>query len=212
MVGCYLDNEKGMQKSSNCVFLRMIEIKGKVFIISAPSGAGKTTLVNALLARYDCFAFSVSATTRPPRAHEVHGQHYYFLEEADFRTRIAENAFLEYEEVYPGRFYGTLRTEVDRIMRMGYYPIFDVDVVGGLNIKEQFGDHAVSIFIQPPSKEVLKSRLQNRDTDSPEEIERRYQKSAHELTYASDYDIVVVNDKLEVAIAELVDIVEAHLV
>jgi guanylate kinase len=183
----------------------------KVLIISAPSGAGKTTLVNAMLERYPWFEFSTSATTRPPRSHEVHGQHYYFLSLEEFTRQRDAGGFLEWEEVYQGRFYGTLRSEVDRIQARGHCPIFDVDVEGGLNIKRQYGDAAISIFIQPPSLEMLRQRLVSRGADSPEEIERRYHKASQEIAYAQRFDHILVNDVLEAAIEELCGLVKTHL-
>ncbi len=185
--------------------------RAKVFIVSAPSGAGKTTLVSALLERFDCFEFSVSATTRPPRHYEQEGIHYYFITPETFREKIEANDFLEWEEVYAGRFYGTLRSEVSRILQKGKYPIFDVDVEGGVNIKQQYGPQAVSIFIKPPRPEVLKDRLIGRKSEKPEEIEKRYQKSLHELTFESQFDYVLVNDDLETAIREICEIVSGEL-
>jgi guanylate kinase len=183
----------------------------KVFIISAPSGAGKTTLVTAMLQRFDGFEFSISATTRAPRPGEQDGVHYYFLSPATFAAKRDAGEFLEWEEVYAGRFYGTLRSEVDRILGNGNYPIFDVDVEGGLNIKQQYGQAAVSIFIQPPSLAVLRERLIGRGTDAPEEVERRYRKAEHELAYAHRFDHIVVNDQLDVAIDTFCQLVKAHL-
>lgn len=185
--------------------------QAKVFIVSAPSGAGKTTLVSALLERFDCFEFSVSATTRAPRHYEQEGVHYYFIDVETFRNKVDAHAFLEWEEVYEGRYYGTLKSEVDRIIQKGNNPIFDVDVEGGMNIKNHYGSQAVSIFIKPPRPEVLRDRLIGRKSETPEEIERRYQKSLRELTYEDKFDYVVVNDLLEVAIAEICDIVATEL-
>lgn len=184
----------------------------KVFIISAPSGAGKTTLVNAVLQQFDQFAFSVSATTRPPRHYEQDGIHYHFLSLEAFQQKIREGAFLEYEEVYPGRWYGTLKSEVDRILNNGSFPIFDVDVEGGLRIKKEYGDEAVAIFIQPPSPETLLERLRNRDSDGEEEIQKRYAKSRRELAYAPQFDYVIINDDLDQAKAELKALVGQYLV
>jgi guanylate kinase len=183
----------------------------KVFIISAPSGAGKTTLVNAVLQQFDRFAFSVSATTRPPRHYEQDGIHYHFLSLEAFQQKIKEDAFLECEEVYPGRWYGTLKSEVDRILSNGSFPIFDVDVEGGLRIKEEYGDEAVAIFIQPPSPETLLERLRNRDSDGEEEIQKRYAKSRRELAYAPQFDHVIVNDDLAQAKAELKALIQREL-
>lgn len=189
-----------------------MELKqGKVFIISAPSGAGKSTLARILLQKYDFFEFSISATTRPPREYEQEGKDYYFLSADSFREKILSQSFLEWEEVYPGRFYGTLREEVERILQAGRCPIFDVDVEGGLNIKEKYGDQAVSIFIMPPSRETLKERLRKRGTESDTDIEKRYTKAEIEMDYAEQYDYIVVNDELEEAVSQLLNIVNSHL-
>ncbi len=195
----------------NALPLAMAMNSPKVFIISAPSGAGKTTLVRALLKRFPSFEFSISATTRTPRAHEQHGVHYYFLTPEEFTSRRDAGEFLEWEEVYEGRFYGTLRSEVDRILQRNHYPIFDVDVEGGLNIKRQFGAEAVAIFIEAPSLEVLRQRLFGRGTDSPEDIERRFQKSRQEMAYAPQFDHRIVNDHLPTAIKELCTLIETYL-
>jgi guanylate kinase len=176
---------------------------GKLIVISAPSGAGKTTLANRLLSAFPQLAFSISATTRAPRSYETHGVHYYFVSEDAFRQMIAEDAFLEWEEVYQGRFYGTPLSEIERIRSVGQVPVFDVDVKGGLNIKRLFGDQAMTFFIMPPKPEVLRERLIARGTDSPAEIERRYQKAREELTYASQFDHIIVNDVLETAFQQM---------
>ncbi|MEL6671572.1 MAG: guanylate kinase [Bacteroidota bacterium] len=177
--------------------------QSKVFILSAPSGSGKTTLVGRVLADDPRFVFSVSATTRPPRDYEAHGLHYYFLEEADFREKIAQGAFLEWEEVYPGRFYGTLKAEIDRIMEAGQFPILDIDVEGGVNVKKIYGERAVSLFIQAPGLDALRSRLKERGADSPEEMEKRLAKAEYELAFAPQFDHIIVNDNLETAVQEL---------
>lgn len=173
--------------------------KGKLVIFSAPSGSGKSTLINYLLQQGLPFSFSVSATSRAPRGSEQHGKEYYFLTEEEFRTRIAADEFLEYEEVYPGKFYGTLKSEVERLRNAGRHVLFDVDVVGGVNIKRFYGDEAMSVFIQPPSVEVLRQRLIGRATDAPDVIATRVAKAEQELTYAPLFDHVVVNDILEEA-------------
>ena len=183
----------------------------KLFIVSAPSGAGKTTLVREMMKRFDNFEFSVSATTRKPRSYEEDGKHYYFLNVEEFKRKIRENAFVEYEEVYPGRFYGTLGTEVERILLKGNNPIFDVDVEGGLNLKHQFGERAVAIFIQPPSLEVLAERLRNRGTEKAEDLQKRIAKATHELSYAVRFDYVLVNDDLQEAITQFEEIINANL-
>ena len=175
---------------------------GKVIIFSAPSGAGKSTIVNHLLGRGLGLEFSVSATCRAPRGQEQHGKEYYFFTREEFEKRIAAGEFLEYEEVYPGCFYGTLKSEVERIWLEGHTVLFDVDVVGGLNIKKKFGETALSVFIQPPSVAALRERLIGRATDSPEKIEERVAKAEYELTFADDFDTIIVNDKLEDALRE----------
>ena len=175
---------------------------GKVIIFSAPSGAGKSTIVNHLLGKGLGLEFSVSATCRAPRGQEQHGKEYYFFTREEFEKRIAAGEFLEYEEVYPGCFYGTLKSEVERIWSEGHTVLFDVDVVGGLNIKKKFGETALSVFIQPPSVAALRERLIGRATDSPEKIEERVAKAEYELTFADDFDTIIVNDKLEDALRE----------
>lgn len=171
---------------------------GKVVIFSAPSGAGKSTVVKHLLSIYPEFEFSISATSRQPRGTEKDGVEYYFLEAGKFRELIARDAFVEYEEVYRDRYYGTLKSEVDRIWAKGKVIIFDVDVKGGYNLKKYFGDSALSVLIVPPSLEVLEQRLRGRGTDSEEAITERLGKAGSELEFAKGkFDIELVNDKLE---------------
>lgn len=185
---------------------------GKIIIISAPSGCGKSTIINALMAGGEIdMQFSVSATNRPPRPGEKHGVNYYFISDREFRERIAANAFVEYEEVYKGRFYGTLRSEVDRITDAGHNVVLDIDVKGGCNVKKQFGDNALSIFIKPPSVQALRHRLENRATDSPEMINERVSKADFELTFAPLYDVVIVNDDLQRAVAQAADAIQQFL-
>jgi guanylate kinase len=172
---------------------------GKIIIFSAPSGSGKTTLVQWMLAQNLNLHFSVSATSRPPRGTEVHGKDYFFLTPDQFRAKIAENAFLEWEEVYPHKFYGTLKSEVNRMLSEGKNVLFDVDVKGGLNIKKHFGTQALSIFVQPPSIKILEQRLTDRGTDRPEIIRERVEKASYELTFASQFDVLIVNDLLDQA-------------
>lgn len=174
-------------------------MSGKLIIFSAPSGAGKSTLVHHLLTCGFDMEFSVSATSRAPRGTELHGADYYYLTPEEFRAKIANNEFLEYEEVYPGCFYGTLRSEVERITSAGKNIVFDVDVVGGLNIKKQYAARALAVYIAPPSLEVLHERLKGRGTDSPEMIAKRIGKADYEMSFAPQFDIVVVNDDLETA-------------
>lgn len=175
---------------------------GKVIIFSAPSGAGKSTIVNYLLGKNLGLEFSVSATSRQPRGKEQHGKEYYFFTQEDFRKRIAAGEFLEWEEVYPGCFYGTLHTEVERIWAKGHTVLFDVDVKGGVNIKKKFGKQALSVFIQPPSVDTLRQRLIGRATDTPEKIEERVAKAEYEMSFAGKFDTVIVNDELAKAEAE----------
>lgn len=187
-------------------------MKGKIIIISAPSGCGKSTIINALMAdeaRAEALQFSVSATNRPPREGEVDGVAYHFLTTEQFRQAIATDAFVEYEEVYPGRYYGTLRSELDRITSSGRCVLLDIDVKGGVNVKEMYGDHAVSIFIKPPSVDTLRQRLEKRATDSAEAIAQRVEKAAFELSFADRYDYQVVNDNLDEAVGEVAAIIDS---
>lgn len=169
----------------------------KVIIFSAPSGSGKTTVVKYLMSEIPSLGFSVSATTRKPRTNEVEGREYYFLETAVFEEKIRQHEFLEYEQVYKGLFYGTLKSEVDRLWAMGKTVVFDVDVVGGVNIKRQFGDKALAIFLKPPSLEVLMERLRKRSTEVEHQLQMRIEKAQFELKFEDKYDVVLVNDKLE---------------
>jgi guanylate kinase len=175
-------------------------MEGKCIIISAPSGAGKTTIVQALLKDMNQLAFSISACSREPRGKEENGIDYYFLSKEDFQKRISENAFLEWEEVYEGMFYGTLKSELSRIWGEGKIVIFDVDVVGGIHLKQIMAEKALSIFIQPPSMEELERRLTTRNTDSVEKINMRLAKAKQEIEQAKDFDVIVVNDQLDLAI------------
>ena len=172
---------------------------GKLIIFSAPSGSGKSTIINYLLTQGLNLAFSISATSRPPRGTEQHGVEYYFLSPEEFKQRIANNEFLEFEEVYADRFYGTLKAPIEKQLEEGYNVVFDVDVVGGCNIKKYYGERALSIFIQPPSVEELRKRLVGRGTDTPEVIESRIAKAEFELGFANKFDIVIVNDDLDKA-------------
>jgi len=176
---------------------------GKCIIFSAPSGAGKTTIVNHLLDRNNRLAFSISACSRPPRPNETHGEDYYFLSVQAFKDRIAEDDFIEWEEVYEDHFYGTLKVEVERLWSLGKVVVFDVDVFGGINLKKYFGDAALSFFIQPPSIEVLEQRLRNRQTESEKKIQTRLTKASQELTKAEQFDRTVVNDNLELTVEEV---------
>jgi guanylate kinase len=175
-------------------------MEGKCIIISAPSGAGKTTIVQALLKELTQLAFSISACSREPRGLEQNGVDYYFLGKDVFQKYIEENAFLEWEEVYEGMFYGTLKSELSRIWKEGKTVIFDVDVVGGIHLKQIMGEKALSIFIQPPSMQELKRRLTSRNTDSIDKINMRLSKAEQEIEQAKDFDVIVVNDQLDAAI------------
>ncbi len=175
---------------------------GKVVIFSAPSGSGKSTIVNYLLTKGLGLEFSISATCRAPRGEEQNGREYFFFSPEEFKSKVANNEFLEWEEVYPGCCYGTLKSEVERIWAKGNTVVFDVDVIGGLNIKKIFGEQALSIFIEAPSIEILRKRLVGRGTDSMDKIEQRVAKAEYEMTFAPQFDTIVVNDKIEDAYAE----------
>ena len=176
----------------------MSEFKmGKCIIFSAPSGAGKTTIVHALLDSMESLAFSISACSRPLRGKEVNGIDYHFLSVSDFKNRIQQNDFIEWQEVYSDMFYGTLRTEVERLWTAGKTVVFDVDVIGGLNLKKIFKDQALAVFIQPPSLAILEQRLRNRKTDSEEKIQIRLGKSIQELASAKYFDVIIENSVLE---------------
>ena len=184
----------------------------KVIIFSAPSGAGKSTVVNHLLGLYPELEFSISATSRAPRGQEKHGVEYYVYSADEFRSMITEDKFVEYEEVYAGSFYGTLRSEVERIWAKGHAIVFDIDVQGGVNLKKIFGDKALSIFIQAPSVEILRTRLVGRGTDTEEAIERRVAKAASEMEFAAGkFDYTLINDDLQTALAEAENVVKGFL-
>lgn len=184
---------------------------GKLIVFSAPSGSGKTTLVRHLLAQDLPLGFSISATSRNPRGQEKDGQDYYFLSAEDFQTQIAADAFLEYEEVYAGTYYGTLQSEVERLWAAGKHVLFDIDVIGGLRIKEKFPEQTLAVFVQPPSVEVLEQRLRSRGTESEEKIQQRLAKSTQELAYAPKFDRVIINDDLAQAQKEVVDLIAAFI-
>lgn len=186
-------------------------MNGKLIIFSAPSGSGKSTIINYLLTQDLNLAFSISATSRAPRGTEKHGVEYFFLTPEEFRYRIENNEFLEYEEVYTDRYYGTLKSQVEKQLEKGQNVIFDVDVVGGCNIKKFYGDRALSVFIQPPSIDDLRKRLEGRGTDSPEVIESRIAKAEYELGFTGQFDKVVVNDDLETAQKDALKIIREFL-
>lgn len=174
-------------------------IEGKLIIFSAPSGAGKTTIVQYLLSIFPEISFSISCTTRLKRENEVNGKDYYFLTEKEFNEKIKNNEFIEYEEVYKGRFYGTLHSEIERLWNQGKHVIFDIDVKGGINLKKQFKDRALAIFIAPPSLKDLEKRLKNRNTENSESLQTRLQKADEELSFAKNFDAIIINDNLEKA-------------
>lgn len=190
----------------------MTQLKsGKSIIFSAPSGAGKTTIVHYLLKHIQQLEFSISACSRAPRKNETDGKDYYFIGVENFKKKISENAFLEWEEVYSNNYYGTLISELDRIWSKGKTVIFDVDVIGGLNIKKKLGDNALAIFVQPPSVEVLEKRLRHRSTESEEKIQMRLSKANLELSYANRFDVVLVNGDLDKACADAQNLVKTFL-
>lgn len=186
-------------------------MSGKLIIFSAPSGAGKTTLVKQLLKENLNLEFSISACSRDKRINETDGKDYYFISVDEFKKRIANNEFIEWEQVYENSFYGTLKTEIDRISLKGSNVLFDVDVVGGINIKKMYQEKALAIFVKPPSIEILRERLINRLTDNEESLKKRLTKAEKELTYASAFDKIIINDQLDVAVKEAIHIVKEFL-
>ena len=188
-------------------------MKGKMLIVSAPSGSGKSTIVNWLMQEHPELKlyFSISCTSRAPRGTDQNGVEYFFLTPEEFKAKIQNDEFLEYEEVYENRFYGTLKQQVENQREQGQNVVFDVDVKGGINIKKYYGDEALSLFIQPPSVEELRRRLEGRKTDTPEAIEERLAKAEYEMTFAPQFDKIIVNDDLETAKQETLKIVKAFL-
>lgn len=184
---------------------------GKLIIFSAPSGAGKTTIVHKLLESDSGVEFSVSAASRPKRQNEIDGKDYYFISVKDFKEKIKNDEFLEWEEVYKDHFYGTLKSEVERIWAKGHHVIFDVDVYGGINIKKYYKEKALSIFVMPPSIKHLEQRLRGRSTENEENLSKRLEKAEHEMSFADEFDKIIVNDNLETAIAEAKEIVTEFL-
>ena len=187
--------------------------RGKLIIISAPSGTGKSTIISWLMKEHKelNLAYSISCTSRPPRGAEQNGVDYFFLTPEEFRHRIENNEFLEYEEVYTDRFYGTLKSQVDNQLEAGQNVVFDVDVKGGVNIKKFYGDQALSLFIQPPSIAELRRRLEGRATDSPDVIDQRIARAEFELTFAKKFDKIVINDILEYAEADALTAIQEFL-
>lgn len=186
-------------------------MQGKVIIVSAPSGAGKTSIVRHLLEQVPELKFSISATTRPKRDYEIDGKDYYFLTPEQFKERLANDEFLEWQEVYADQFYGSLKSEVERIWSNGQAVIFDVDVLGGLNIKKFYGDEALSVFIEPPTMEELENRLKNRGTETDASLKKRLAKAEYELSFARQFDRIVLNDDLKTAQQEMIDLVRDFL-
>ncbi len=182
-------------------------MKAKLIIFSAPSGSGKTSIVKEVLKSDIPFGFSVSATSRPARQGEQHAKDYYFFSVKEFQERVNNDEFLEWEEVYHNQYYGTLKSEVERLRNQGKNVIFDVDVVGGLNIKKYYGDDALSIFVKAPSVDELKNRLKGRGTESEESLQKRLAKAEYEMSFANQFDIVIVNDNLDIAVKESLDII-----
>lgn len=186
-------------------------MENRVIILSAPSGCGKTTLLKALMERGLPLEFSVSATSRQKREGEQDGRDYYFFTPEQFREKVEQGAFLEWNEVYTGQYYGTLLSEVDRIAQNGHHVIFDVDVKGGLSIKERFGERALAVFVMPPSIEVLRQRLLNRGTETPESVEKRLKRADYEISFSDRFDYVLVNDDLDTAIKEAYGLISGFL-
>ena len=186
-------------------------MQGKVIIVSAPSGAGKTSIVRHLLEQVPDLKFSISATTRPKRDYEIDGKDYYFLTPEQFKERLANDEFLEWQEVYTDQFYGSLKSEVERIWSNGQAVIFDVDVLGGLNIKKFYGDEALSVFIEPPTMKELENRLKNRGTENDASLKKRLAKAEYELSFAQQFDKIVLNDDLKTAQQEMIDLVRDFL-
>ena len=189
----------------------MKDFKGKLFVFSAPSGSGKTTLVRHLLSQEIPLGFSISATSRKLRGTEIEGTDYHFLSLSEFKQKISENAFVEYEEVYAGVFYGTLKSEIERLWNEGKHVLFDIDVKGGLRIKDQYPEQTLALFIQPPSKKDLELRLRGRGTETEEAIQTRLDRAEEELSFAPKFDAVIVNDDLEKAKNEVVQQVQAFI-
>lgn len=197
------------------VFLQLISLlglnSGKIIIITAPSGSGKTTLIKRLLAAYPKLVFSISACTRKPRANEVNGKDYYFFTEAEFKELIDKDAFVEWEMVYAGKYYGTLKSEVDRIWGNGLSPLVDIDVQGAITTQKKYPGNSLSVFIQAPSLEELRKRLEKRGTETPETLEERVKKAETELTFAHHFDSIIVNDDLEEATQKLISTISDFL-
>jgi guanylate kinase len=186
-------------------------MKGKLLILSAPSGSGKTTIVKHLLNRFPNLEFSISACSRSKRECEIDGKDYYFLSVNEFKRRIANNEFVEWEEVYSGSYYGTLKSEIERIWEKNHIVVFDVDVKGGINLKKIFGEKALSIFVKPPSIDILQQRLERRCTETPESLKKRVDKAADEMTFANQFDSILINDNLDNSYKEAENLVRTFI-
>ena len=184
---------------------------GKLFIFSAPSGSGKTTIVRSLLEKDLSLEFSISATSRPKRDNEVHGSDYHFLSVEDFKKKIENDEFVEWEEVYPGQYYGTLKTELEKTWNEGCHAVFDVDVIGGLNLRKKFPVNSLAIFVQPPSLQELEKRLRMRSTETEKSLKKRLGKAEKEMSYAPQFDVILVNDNLEKAVTEAGQIINEFI-
>jgi guanylate kinase len=186
-------------------------MKGKLFIFSAPSGSGKSTIVQHLMRQELGLSFSISATSREPRPHETDGIEYHFLSPVEFREQIRKEAFIEWEEVYPGQYYGTLKSELERIWNNGQHALFDIDVMGGINLKKQFGERACAIFVSPPSVEELERRLRARNTEDAQSLKKRLEKAAYEMQFAPEFDHILINDHLETTLKKAETLVRNFL-
>jgi guanylate kinase len=186
-------------------------MKGKLLIFSAPSGSGKSTVVQHLMKQELGLAFSISATSRDPRPHEKEGIEYYFLSPEEFRDQVSKQAFVEWEEVYPGQYYGTLKSELERIWGKGQHALFDIDVMGGINLKRQYGDRAFSIFVKPPSMEELERRLRARETEDAQSLRKRLEKAEYEMQFAPEFDHILINNQLDTALKEAERVVKNFL-
>jgi guanylate kinase len=187
---------------------KMDEFEGKIIIFTAPSGSGKTTIVRHLLKKYDFLGFSVSATNRKKRKKEIDGKDYYFLSSEKFQRKIDEGAFIEWEEVYDNQYYGTLKSEIERLWSKGKHVVFDIEVKGASNIKKIYPDNSVAVFVRPPSMTELRDRLTKRNTESESSLQKRLARAKEELTYENKFDTIIINDLLEVALEEAEQIIE----
>lgn len=186
-------------------------MKHKSILVTAPSGAGKTTLVKRLLSEFDFLEFSISATTRRPRENEINGIDYYFISESDFKTKISQNEFIEWEEVYSGHLYGTLKSEIEKIHSHGKIPLFDIDIKGAMNIKKNLSNDVLSIFISPPNLEILEERLRHRNTETEDKIKERLFKAMSEMKFVNFFDKKIINDDVDKAYEDLKSLIKSYL-